>query len=85
LPFEDAFWKTPPFLQSKAAALDWIKGLITALPANWTAGENNNVGFHVKLIVRNEPHKKQPEDVGRRENTVLTRNDPPENSNESEG
>lgn len=51
MPFEADFWKGPQHFAAGAAGLSKVRGFITALPIEWTKGENNNVGFHTRLVV----------------------------------
>lgn len=53
MPFENTFWDNARN-NPAAAHLTQVKGFITALPIEWTKGENNNFGYHTSLVVRNE-------------------------------
>ncbi len=54
MPFEAAFWKAPQHNAPAAEQLAQVKGFITALPIQWTKGENNNFGYHTALMVQND-------------------------------
>jgi phospholipase D1/2 len=57
MPFDPAFWAQAQI--SEVAKLQTIKGFVTALPYEWTMRENNNVGYHVRLVAQvDSPLKK---------------------------
>lgn len=68
MPFEAAFWKAPQH-NPAAAKLTQVTGFITALPIEWTKGENNNFGYHMALVAHNDapktvlPEKQQDTEV----------------------
>ncbi|WP_426212087.1 phospholipase D-like domain-containing protein [Massilia sp. TWP1-3-3] len=53
MPFESRFWSARQHFAAGVAGLEKIRGFITALPIEWTTGENNNLGYHTALVVKN--------------------------------
>jgi phospholipase D1/2 len=53
LPCQDEFWKAPRFA-ADASNLTSLKGFITALPVEWTRGENNRIPYPTALLVQQD-------------------------------
>lgn len=53
MPFDPAFWQSP-LLQTSVGELGKIKGYITALPVDWTRGENLKIAFPTPLVAKND-------------------------------
>ncbi len=60
MPFNPRFWTKPRQNAEHTGKLTQVKGFITALPIQWTEGENNNFGYHTALVVRNDLPAAQP-------------------------
>jgi len=54
MPFEKDFWESIEVGEDAANKLNAIKGFITALPTKWTMFQNNNLGYHVRLVAIND-------------------------------
>lgn len=54
LPFQAGFWDKSQHNTSAEAGLSNIKGFMTALPVEWTKGENLDFKFPTAILVRNE-------------------------------
>ncbi|AVT05052.1 phospholipase D-like domain-containing protein [Paracidovorax avenae] len=54
MPFDDEFWQSIEVEANAADKLNGIKGFITALPITWTMYENNNLGYHIRLVAIND-------------------------------
>lgn len=50
LPFQPRFWSAPQHNPAGVSQLDSIKGFFTALPIEWTRGENIHIKFPVALV-----------------------------------
>lgn len=59
LPYEERFWtqKRPSI---DTAGLEQVRGFITALPIEWTRGENVRIQFPTSLIVHADPKPRTP-------------------------
>jgi len=75
MPFESAFWKAPHFNIDGAKDLALVQGFITSLPVLWTQNENNNVGYHTNLMVRNETPARDPLGPSDRRETEVAQNE----------
>ncbi|MGZ5800745.1 MAG: phospholipase D-like domain-containing protein [Burkholderiaceae bacterium] len=56
LPCQDEFWSAPRY-DASASHLTKVRGFITALPVEWTKGENNRIPYPTALLVQNEKIK----------------------------
>ena len=83
MPFSEQFWKKPQHNPAGVAKLGHIKGFITALPIEWTRGENNNMGYHTSLVADNDSHKKPTS--GYQDGTVVISKDDNSNSSNNSG
>ena len=63
MPFEARFWETARHIKETAGKLDQIKGFITALPVNWTGGENIHFDYSSALLVNNEVKDPSPSEA----------------------
>lgn len=50
MPFQEKFWARPQHFVAGQSGLEEIRGFISMLPIEWTAGENNNLGYHSALV-----------------------------------
>ncbi|WP_339432589.1 MULTISPECIES: phospholipase D-like domain-containing protein [unclassified Pseudomonas] len=58
LPYEISFWESTTLADVKTyPAPIGIEGFITALPINWTKGENNDSGLNLTIIAHNQNKK----------------------------
>jgi phospholipase D1/2 len=64
MPFDEAFWEVPELGADAASKLNAIKGFITALPITWTRNQNNNLGYHSRLVAINERSSPEIDKVG---------------------
>lgn len=57
MPFQEAFWRSVEVDRAHVDSLSEIRGFISALPIQWTKDENNNLGYHVRLVALNDQNK----------------------------
>ncbi len=55
MPFQEQFWREQQEQISAFSALDEVRGFITALPIDWTKGENNQIPFPTSAVVHLDP------------------------------
>jgi len=53
LPFQPEFWLVAQHNPADVSQLNDVKGFITALPTNWTEGENVKFAFPTALVADN--------------------------------
>ncbi|MDR3413747.1 MAG: phospholipase D-like domain-containing protein [Formivibrio sp.] len=75
MPFDEPFWTHPQVPASAATQLSAIQGFITALPINWTAKENNNIGYHERLVAENNLPNAKHNDANVLTASATTEND----------
>lgn len=57
MPFQVEFWSAPRHDVTAITRLDEIKGFITALPTEWTSGENIHIGLPATLVTEVDKEK----------------------------
>lgn len=57
MPFQEDFWRSVEIDRVHIDSLNKICGFISALPIQWTKDENNNLGYHVRLVALNDQNK----------------------------
>lgn len=59
MPFQPEFWSEPQHAQTETRKLESIQGFITALPIQWTGGENVGFDYPTALVAQNKLREKE--------------------------